>query len=404
MAGTTEAPARPAPVEFIALMAMMFATVAFSIDAVLPALPEIAQELTPADPNRAQLILTSFVFGMGLGTLVMGPLSDAFGRKPVILGGAVLYCLAAAVGYVAPSLETVLAARLVMGLGVAAPRVVSLAMVRDLYAGRDMARIVSFAMMVFMVVPAAAPLAGAAIIDAWGWRGIFLAFVVFAAVIIGWVQFRQPETLPVAARRPLSPGQLGRDAREVLAHPLIQKAILGTTLVMGVLFAILSSIQQIFEQIYGRAESFPLWFALIALFSAGSGPLNARLVMTLGMRRVAGRALLAQGILSLVLAGALWLGLWPAGLPFWICMVWLIAAFFMTGLTMGNLNALAMEPMGHVAGMAASLMGAIATVASTLLAVPVGLAFDGTPLPVIAASALFCVLAWGVVKWMGQRG
>ncbi|QYZ71081.1 multidrug effflux MFS transporter [Neotabrizicola shimadae] len=403
MASTTEAPARGAPLEFIALMAMMFATVAFSIDAVLPALPEIATELTPADPNRAQLILTSFVFGMGLGTLVMGPLSDALGRKPVIVGGAVLYCLAAAVGYVAPTLETVLAARVVMGLGVAAPRVVSLAMVRDLYAGRDMARIVSFAMMVFMVVPAAAPLAGAAIIDAWGWRSIFLAFLVFAVVIISWVQWRQPETLPVAARRPLRLGQLGRDAREVLTHPLILKAILGMTLVMGALFATLSSVQQLFGETYGRAESFPWWFALIALFSAGSGPLNARLVMTLGMRRVAGRSFLALALFSGLLAGAAMAGLWSGGLPFWACFAWLVAAFFSTGLTMGNLNALAMEPMGHVAGMAASLMGAISTVASTLLAVPVGLAFNGTPVPLIAATALFSLLGWGVVKWMGQR-
>ncbi len=403
MASTTDSPARTAPVEFIALIAMMFATVAFSIDAVLPALPEIAAELTPADPNRAQLILTSFVFGMGLGTLVMGPLSDAFGRKPVIVGGAVLYCAAAAVGYLAPTLETVLAARVVMGLGVAAPRVVSLAMVRDLYAGRDMARIVSFAMMVFMVVPAAAPLAGAAIINAWGWRGIFLAFLVFAVVIISWVQLRQPETLPRAARRPLSPGQLVRDAREVLVHPLILKAILGMTLVMGALFATLSSVQQLFGETYGRAESFPWWFALIAVFSAGSGPLNARLVMTLGMRRVAGRAFLALALISAALAGAAVAGIWAAGVPFWACFAWLVSAFFVTGLTMGNLNALAMEPMGHVAGMAASLMGAISTIASTLLAVPVGLAFDGTPLPLIATTALFSALGWGVVKWMGRR-
>lgn len=403
MASTTETPPRGAPLEFIALMAMMFATVAFSIDAVLPALPEIAAELTPADPNRAQLILTSFVFGMGLGTLVMGPLSDAFGRKPVIVGGAVLYCLAAAVGYVAPTLETVLASRVVMGLGVAAPRVVSLAMVRDLYAGRDMARIVSFAMMVFMVVPAAAPLAGAAIIDAWGWRAIFLAFVVFAVVIISWVQWRQPETLPMSARRPLSPGQLVRDAGEVLSHPMILKAILGMTLVMGALFATLSSVQQLFGETYGRAESFPWWFALIALFSAGSGPLNARLVMTLGMRRVAGRAFMVLALFSALLAGSAAAGLWPDGLPFWACFVWLVATFFATGLTMGNLNALAMEPMGHVAGMAASLMGAISTVASTLLAVPVGLAFNGTPIPLIAATALFSLIGWSVVKWMGQR-
>lgn len=404
MASATDTPARPASVEFIALVAMMFATVAFSIDAVLPALPAIAAELTPADPNRAQLVLTSFVFGMGIGTLVMGPLSDAFGRKPVIVGGAVLYCIAAAVGYVAPTLETVLAARVVMGLGVAAPRVVSLAMVRDLYAGRDMARIVSFAMMVFMVVPAAAPLLGAAIINLAGWRAIFLAFLLFALLIISWMQWRQPETLPVAARRPMRPGQLWRDAGEVMRHPLILKAILGTTLSLGALFATLSSVQQLFGETYDRADTFPHWFALIAAFAAVSGPLNARLVMTLGMRRVAGRAYLVLAAASAALALSLWAGLWGDGLPFWAMMVWLILAFFMTGLTMGNLNALAMEPMGHVAGMAASLMGAISTVASTALAVPVGLAFDGTPLPLVAATALFSALGWAVVKSMGQRG
>lgn len=404
MASATDTPARPASVEFIALIAMMFATVAFSIDAVLPALPAIAADLTPDDPNRAQLVLTSFVFGMGIGTLVMGPLSDAFGRKPVIVGGAVLYCIAAAVGYVAPTLETVLAARVVMGLGVAAPRVVSLAMVRDLYAGRDMARIVSFAMMVFMVVPAAAPLLGAAIIDLAGWRAVFLAFLLFALVIISWMQWRQPETLPVAARRPMRPGQLWRDAGEVMRHPLILKAIIGTTLSLGALFATLSSVQQLFGETYDRADTFPLWFALIAAFAAVSGPLNARLVMTLGMRRVAGRAYLVLAVASAALALSLWAGLWGDGLPFWAMMVWLILAFFMTGLTMGNLNALAMEPMGHVAGMAASLMGAISTVASTALAVPVGLAFDGTPLPLVAATAVFSALGWVVVKSMGQRG
>lgn len=400
---TADTPARPASVEFIALIAMMFATVAFSIDSVLPALPEIAAELTPQDPNRAQLILTSFVFGMGLGTLVMGPLSDSFGRKRVIVGGAVLYCLGALVGYLAPTLETVLAARVVMGLGVAAPRVVSLAMVRDLYAGRDMARIVSFAMMVFMVVPAAAPLLGAAIIAAAGWRAVFLAFLVFALVIISWMQLRQPETLPVASRRPLHVGQLWRDSLEVLSHGLILKAILGMTLVLGALFATLSSVQQLFGETYGRAESFPWWFALIALFSAGSGPLNARLVMTLGMRRVAGRAFLVQAAISGALALSLALGLWTGGLPFWAMMAWLVLAFFMTGLTMGNLNALAMEPVGHVAGLAASLMGSISTVGSTLLAVPVGLAFDGTPLPLIAATTVTSALGWGVVKWIRQR-
>ena len=165
--------------EFIALMGTIFATVAFSIDAMLPALPEIAAELSPQDANRAQLILTSFVLGMGLGTLVVGPLSDALGRKRVILMGAALYLIGAALAFVAPSLEMILLARVIQGLGASGPRVVSLAMIRDLYSGRAMAQIVSYAMLIFTIFPAVAPLIGAAIIAGFGWRSIFVAFLVF---------------------------------------------------------------------------------------------------------------------------------------------------------------------------------------------------------------------------------
>jgi len=162
--------------EFIAMIAMLFATIAFSIDSMLPALPTIAAELTPLAPNNAQLILTSFVLGMGFGTFVAGPLSDSYGRRRIIVAGAVLYCAGAIAAYFASSLETVLLARVVQGLGAAGPRVVSLALVRDLYKGRDMARVVSFAMMIFTLVPAVAPLAASGVIALYGWRSIFIAF------------------------------------------------------------------------------------------------------------------------------------------------------------------------------------------------------------------------------------
>ena len=154
----------PSEIEFIAMIGTLFATIAFSIDSMLPALPAIAEELSPGSPNLAQLIITSFVLGMGIGTFVVGPISDAFGRRRVIFAGAVLYGVGAVWSYFATSLEGVLAARVLAGIGVAAPRIVTMAIVRDLYSGRVMARIFSFAMTVFTVFPAVAPLIGAGII------------------------------------------------------------------------------------------------------------------------------------------------------------------------------------------------------------------------------------------------
>lgn len=385
-------------VEFIALMAMLFAMVAFSIDAMLPALPQIAAELSPDAPNAAQLILTAFVFGMGVGTLFTGPLSDRFGRKGVIIGGAILYAAGAMLAYVAPTLETVLAARAMQGLGAAAPRIAALALVRDLYKGRDMARIVSFTMMVFTLVPALAPFLGQGIMALGGWRSIFLAFLVFALVACLWLGIRQPETLPRAARRSLSLRTLWQAAGEVLSHRVIRVSIAVQTLIFAALFATLSTTQPIFDRTFGEGEHFPLWFALIALVSGTSSFLNSRLVGRVGMRRMVSAALVIQvGFTALMLAAQL-AGVWPPSLAFAAHLVWTIGVFYMVGPTVGNLNALALEPVGHIAGMAASLSGAIATVASVVLAVPVGLMFDGTAIPLMVAILIFAAAGAGLMR------
>lgn len=386
--------------EFIALTAMLFATIAFSIDAMLPAFPEIAAELTPADPNRAQLILTSFVLGMGAGTFLAGPLSDALGRRRVILGGAALYILGAALSAAAQSLEMVLAARVLQGLGAAGPRVVSLAMVRDLYAGRQMARIVSFAMMIFTLVPAVAPLLGSWIIAGFGWRGIFGAFVVFSLVSAGWLALRQPETLPPEARRPLRAGPLRAAAAEVLTNRTILRAIAVLTLGFGALFGTLSSTQQIFDETFGRAESFPWWFALIAILSGSGSFLNSQIVVRLGMRPVVTATLATQTVLALGFGLATAAGLWPDWLAFPVYVAWTVTVFFMAGLTFGNLNALALEPVGHIAGMASSIVGAISTVAAVFVAAPIGLAFDGTPAPLAFGIAACCGLGTLLMRSM----
>ncbi|WP_306150853.1 multidrug effflux MFS transporter [Roseovarius sp. MMSF_3281] len=372
----------PGRVEFVALMAMLVATVAFSIDAMLPALPRIGQELTPDAPNRAQLIVTSFILGLGVGTFFTGPLSDSFGRKRVILYGAAVYMAGAALAAMAPTLELVLAARVLQGLGAATARVVSLAMIRDLYSGRDMARIVSFVMMVFTLAPAVAPLIGSGIIALSGWRGIFGSFMIFSTITSLWLSFRLAEPLPPEARRPFRGKALLEALRAVLAPRVVRISIAVQALCLTTLFSSISSIQQLFEVTFDRADQFPLWFFMMAICAGTGSLLNAALVMRLGMRRMISVTLALQiGFTALVLALFL-VGL-PEGLRFPVYLVWQTTIFFQAALTLGNINALAMEPLGHVAGMAASVVGALATVGSVILTIPVGQAFDGTPLPLL---------------------
>ena len=384
--------------EFIALVAMMFATIAFSIDAMLPALPEIGQALSPGAMNSAQLVITSFMLGMGVGTLFTGPLSDSFGRRPVILAGAALYIGAALVAASAQSLEVLLAARVVQGLGAAGPRVVALAIIRDLYAGRGMAQLMSFVMIVFSLVPAIAPTLGAGIIALSSWRGIFVAFVIFAGLFSVWMMLRLPETLDPAHRRPFRLAAIRAALIEMLAHPVVRLSILVQSLSFGMLFSILSSTQPIFDQTFGRGDTFHLWFGGIAVVSASASYINARLVMSWGMRRLVNIMLAAQLVITATVAVAWLSGLRGDG-AFALFVVWQTSLFFQAGMTIGNLNAMAMEPMGHIAGLAASIIGGIATVAAVILAVPVGLMFDGTPLPL----ALALLAEVSLALWLMQR-
>lgn len=380
--------------ELIALLAFLFATVAFSIDAMLPALPQIAAELSPDDVNRAQLILTSFVAGMGLGTLFAGPISDAIGRKPAMAIGFGIYLAASAAALFAHSLEMLLVIRFVQGLGAAGPRIVGTALVRDMYEGREMARITSFIMMVFMIVPAVAPSIGLAFIHFMGWQGVFGGFLLFGATGFAWFMLRQVETLPQAARRPLEFGTLWAGAREVLSDREIVLCTVVISLGFGQMFALLSSAQQLFADTYGTGEQFPLWFAVMALLAALGTFINARLVMRLGMRRIARGAYAMQIIVSGLFMLALWTGVLPPALRFPAFFLWAVSLFMMAGLTFGNLNALAMQRKGHIAGMTASVVSAVSTLLAVVIAAPVGLAFDGTAMPVAVAAFVCSTLAW----------
>ena len=390
---------RMGTVEFIAFAAMLSATVAFSIDSMLPGLPEIAAELRPNDPNKVQLVLTSFVLGMGIGTFFVGPLSDRYGRRSVMLFGAVLYCIGAFIAWRAASLEILLASRMLQGLGAAGPRIVSIAVIRDLYSGREMARIMSFVMMVFTLVPAIGPLIGAGLIYISDWRGIFVAFMCFSVVTMLWMGIRLPETLAPENRREINFKALLASVKELMSYRRARVSIICQSMMLALLFGMLSTVHPIYDVTFGRADSFPYWFGEISLLAGTASLLNANIVVRLGMRNVITTSFAAQVILSVIM---LLLSLWPPSdqTYFVLFMIWQTSVFFLAGLTLGNLNALAMEPLGHIAGMAASFISGTATLFGTLVCIPVGLMFAGTPVPLAAASVVFCAIATLMMLWL----
>jgi len=384
-------------VEFIALMAMMFATISFSIDAMMPALPDISAEIAPVGVAQAALVMTFFVIGMGAGTFFTGPLSDAYGRKPVVYAGLAIYALGAILSWIAPTIETMLAARVLQGLGAAGPRVVSAAIIRDLYKGRAMASIMSLTMVVFLLVPGIAPLLGAVIADAFGWRTIFGAFLVFGLVLLVWFSQRISETLPLEARRPLRVPLMLDAVRQMFANRTVLLSILVQTLMLMILFSVLTMVQPIFDVTFGREDSFPLWFGAVAVSSGVSSLLNAAIVGHFGMRRLVTWALAAQVIVSLTFVAWIASDL-PYQFPFFL--FWLWGVMFQGGLTVANLNAIAMEPMGHIAGMAASVIGAVSTVIGAAMASPIGLMFDGTPMALIVTVLVASSVASVLMQYM----
>lgn len=393
----------PSPREFVAMIAMLFATIALSIDAMLPALPAIAAELTPGDVNAAQLVIGVFFAGMGVGTLISGPISDAIGRKSTLLICAVIYLAGSALCAAAPSLEMLLFARFLQGIGASGPRAAGVAMVRDLYKGAEMARIMSFVMMIFSLVPAAAPLLGQFILLFGSWRLIFVAFIFFALAVNLWMALRQPETLAPQDRRPLELGLLWQATKELAHHRI---AIIGTlcqTLTSASLVATLSSQQGIFADRFGSVETFPAWFAVIALCSISGSYANSQMVRRLGMFTVVRASYLAQLAMTLGVLGLITLTALPLPVEFALHILWSIGIFATMGLTMGNLNAMAMERLGHIAGFAASVITAVSTVLSVLIAVPVGLAFNGTQIPLMIGASVFSALALMLVLTLNPK-
>ena len=376
--------------EFIPLTALVISLVALSIDAMLPALPNIGRDLELTDINDAQLIIGVVLLAMGLGTLVFGPMSDSFGRKPTIYIGFAIFIGGTLTCTFATSFEMIMMGRALQGLGCAAPRIVMMAIVRDQYSGDAMARIMSFVMSVFILVPAIAPAIGQGLMLVFDWRAIFVMLLAVAIIAALWLGIRQPETHPPEKRRPFRLAPLWVAFREVIRH----RVTVGYTVAAGFIFApfigFLSSCQQVFAGVYGQGDNFPYLFGILALAIGSASAVNGKLVLRWGMRRLLNKALSVATVAGLVFAGYALLSNSPPGLPMF--MAYFLIAFFCNGMLFSNLNAIAMEPLGKVAGMGAAVINALSTLISVPLGAYIGHAFDGTIIPLVGSFAAFTCL------------
>lgn len=383
--------------EFITLMACLMAMVALSIDAMLPALSHIAADLQLANDNDRQLIITVIFAGLALGQFIYGPLSDSIGRKPVVVIGLLVFLFGSLVCVLADTFWLLLMGRFLQGVGAAASRNIATAIVRDGFKGNEMARIMSIIMAVFVLIPMLAPALGQVILWFASWRVIFLAFMVLAVLLLLWFIVRQEETLKAEHRRPFSFAMIFAALKEVLSN----KAAITYTMVSGIVFgafmSFLSSSQQLLQDDYGMGDSFALAFAGLAFAFCLALMVNSRYVMRLGAANMARIALIAMMLNVLIFAVPI---IMANGLPsVYVLMLFLFVCCFTTGLLLGNVSALAMEPLGHIAGTASAIVGGLSTLVAGLLGSCIGQAYAGNVYPFLLAFFVCGSIALGLSEY-----
>ena len=362
--------------EFAALTAAMISMVALSIDIMLPVIEEIAVEMGERGANAAQLIIISLFVGLAIGQLLYGPVSDTVGRKPAIGVGFGIFIVGTIICILAKDFDGMLFGRFLQGLGAAAPRIVSMSIVRDLYEGREMAKITSIIMGFFILVPALAPAIGQLIVNVAPWRTIFYVLLAQGVLVLIWFSVRQDETLRPEYKQKFSLRQIGARTWEFMTTRVSLWYTMAAGIVFGAFAGYLVTSPQLFKDLYGIDEKFPYYFGSLALVIGSASLFNAKLVERLGMRKLCLMAMVTQMIVSAIF----FVIAWQQGghLPLGIFMIWGVIAFFMMGFLFGNFNAIALEPLGHMAGIGAAMVGSISTFLSLGLARFIGGIYDQT--------------------------
>lgn len=397
---TTDTPAtRSARGVFIGLIAALMALNALAIDILLPALPALGEAYGVAEANHRQFVIGAYMLGFGVAQLFFGPISDRFGRRGPLLVGLAVYIVAAFAALLAPGFETLLALRLMQGIGAAGTRVITTSVVRDLFVGRAMAEVMSLAFMVFMIVPIIAPGIGQVLMFTGHWGLVFAFMGVLASAVAFWAYAALPETLPPERRRPLDVKSVAGAFRIVVGNRVAFSYGIAGTFLFAAILGFITQAQQLYVDVYGIGAMFPVAFAAVAGLMAVSSFLNSRLVARIGMRRMSHFAILMQVGLAAVLYGTSFGG----PVPFWAFFVLVAGMMFTVGWSSSNFNSLSMEPLGTVAGTASSVFGFIQTVGGAILGTWIGQHFDMTVRPV-AAGFLLTGLAALVCCLIAEKG
>jgi DHA1 family bicyclomycin/chloramphenicol resistance-like MFS transporter len=377
----------PKRAELIGIAAILMATISLAVDIMLPALSTIAADLGAVD-NQRQWVVTALFIGITIGQLIFGPLSDSTGRRPAIFAAIGLFTIGSVVCATATSFDGLIAGRVLQGIGAAGPRIVTVALIRDRFAGPAMAQVMSIILGVFILVPMLAPALGQGLLVVMSWRGLFALLPALCITGGVWLFLRQPETL--AARRPFSVRALAVAAREVVTSPKPMAFTVAGGFCYGSMMGYVNSSQQLFQDMFGAGHLFAALFGVSAAFIAAATLSNARLVLRFGMEAI---CLTAMTTL-LVWCAAFWALVAVNGMavPLWGFMLFNCGVLFLMGLTFGNVNAIALRDLGHIAGLAAAIVASLTTALSLVIAAIIGLSFNNTVFP-IALGYTACAIA-----------
>ena len=372
--------------EFVALMASLMSIVALSIDALLPALPEIGAAVGAKSPNDNQLLITMIFLGLGFGQLLFGPLSDSFGRKPIVYIGFIVFFIASLICVTTKNFEMMIFGRILQGIGLSSPRSLSISMIRDEFSGDYMAKIISIVVMFFILIPVIAPTLGQFLIYLFNWESIFYFNLIFGFIIMIWFWLRQPETLEKEKRIKFSSHLFVDGLKEFLKYKQSIAFTFVSGFITGSFMVYLSTSQQIFQVQYNLTDMFPYIFASLAISVGLATYLNSRLVVKYGMMRIAYSATIAYAAVSILYVIIFSSGVNPSII---VLLGFFALQFFAVGFLFGNLRALAMEPLGHIAGIGAAINGFVSTVMAVPIANFIGGFVTDSVLPLFIGFSLF---------------